>query len=33
MKGVKEIKVNGEIVPEIKVLPEGTVNEIEVVLG
>ncbi len=33
MKGVKEIKVNGEIVSEIKVLPEGTVNEIEVVLG
>lgn len=33
MKGVKEIKVNGKIVPEIKVLPEGTVNEIEVVLG
>lgn len=33
MKGVKEIKINGEIVPEIKVLPEGTVNEIEVVLG
>ena len=33
MKGVKEIKVNGEIVPEIKVLPQGTVNEIEVVLG
>lgn len=33
MKGVKEIKVNGEIVPEIRVLPEGTVNEIEVVLG
>ena len=33
MKGVKEIKVNGEIVPEIKVMPEGTVNEIEVVLG
>lgn len=33
MKGVKEIKVNGEIVPEIKVLPEGTVNEIKVVLG
>ena len=33
MKGVKEIKVNGEIVPEIKVLLEGTVNEIEVVLG
>lgn len=33
MKGVKEIKVNGKIVPKIKVLPEGTVNEIEVVLG
>lgn len=33
MKGVKGIKVNGEIVPEIRVLPEGTVNEIEVVLG
>lgn len=33
MKGVKEIKVNGKIVPEIKVLPEETVNEIEVVLG
>lgn len=33
MKGVKGIKVNGKIVPEIRVLPEGTVNEIEVVLG
>ena len=33
MKGVKEIKVNGDIVDEIGVLPENSINEIEVILG
>ena len=33
MKGVKEIRVNGENVDEIGVLPENSINEIEVILG
>ena len=33
MKGVKEIRVNGENVDEIAVLPENSINEIEVILG
>lgn len=33
MKGVKEIKVNDQVVSEVGIMPAGTVNEIQVVLG
>ncbi|MCR5837771.1 MAG: N,N'-diacetylchitobiose phosphorylase [Lachnospiraceae bacterium] len=33
MKGVKEIKVNGEVVDKIPVMGEGTVNKVEITLG
>lgn len=33
MKGVKAIRLNGSEVKQIKVMPEGSVNEVEVIMG
>ena len=33
MKGVKEMKLNGETVNEIPVMPAGTTTKIEVIMG